>query len=226
MSARERILARIGKALDSNTAAEINIYLGAHPRGSAPPILHNLVAHFRERAMLLSSDVIEVGDDTEIPVRLANYLAEHDLPPRGVCWPAFANLPWDEANLEIAARPATSQDMVGITGTFCAIAETGTLMTLSSPQTPPSNSLLPETHVAIVDTRRIVASMEDAWDLLRQEHTVLPRAVNFISGPSRTADIEQTVTLGAHGPYRVLIILVSDSESINNAGPVEMIKIE
>jgi L-lactate dehydrogenase complex protein LldG len=61
--------------------------------------------------------------------------------------------------------------------------------------------------VAIVDPRRIVATMEDAWDLMRKEFKQPPRAVNFISGPSRTADIEQTVTLGAHGPYRVLLIL-------------------
>lgn len=208
MSARDRILARIGKALSSSTAAEIDAYLAAHPRGPAPPLLDNLVTHFRERALQLSSDVIEVADSTEIPARLAHYLAERGLPPRGVCWPVLASLPWDEANLEIAVRPADSEDLVGITGTFCAIAETGTLMTLSGPETPPGNSLLPETHVAILDTRRIVASMEDAWDLLRRECKALPRAVNFISGPSRTADIEQTVTLGAHGPYRVLVILV------------------
>ncbi len=212
MSARERILARIGKALSNGTAAEIDAYLAAHPRGPAPPLLDNLVTHFKERALQLSSDVIEVTDSTEIPVRLAHYLAERSLPSRGVCWPALGNLAWDEANLEIAVRPANSQDLVGITGTFCAIAETGTLMTLSGPETPPSNSLLPETHVAILGTRRIVASMEDAWDLLRSEYKVPPRAVNFISGPSRTADIEQTVTLGAHGPYRVLVILVPGGE--------------
>jgi L-lactate dehydrogenase complex protein LldG len=49
--------------------------------------------------------------------------------------------------------------------------------------------------------------MEEAWQLLRAELGAPPRAVNFISGPSRTADIEQTVTLGAHGPYRVHVIL-------------------
>jgi len=69
-------------------------------------------------------------------------------------------------------------------------------------------SLLPETHIAVLEAGRIVATMEQAWDRLRVERGALPRAVNFISGPSRTADIEQTVTLGAHGPYRVLIIIV------------------
>jgi L-lactate dehydrogenase complex protein LldG len=81
-------------------------------------------------------------------------------------------------------------------------------MTLSGAATPPSVSLLPETHVAVLRRARVVRSMEQAWDLLRAEHPALPRAVNFISGPSRTADIEQTLVLGAHGPYRVHIVLV------------------
>ena len=79
---------------------------------------------------------------------------------------------------------------------------------LSGEQTPPSVSLLPETHIAVVHRSRIVSKMEDAWAALRAETRELPRAVSFISGPSRTADIEQTVTLGAHGPYRVHIVLV------------------
>jgi L-lactate dehydrogenase complex protein LldG len=73
-------------------------------------------------------------------------------------------------------------------------------------------SLLPETHIAIVNVNRIVRGMEDAWALLRAEHgSAMPRAVNFISGPSRTADIEQTLVLGAHGPYRVHIVLLDAS---------------
>jgi len=80
-------------------------------------------------------------------------------------------------------------------------------MLLSGPRTPAAASLLPETHIAVLRMDRIVHGMEDAWDLLRAEHGMLPRAVNFISGPSRTADIEQTLVLGAHGPYRVHIIL-------------------
>jgi L-lactate dehydrogenase complex protein LldG len=60
----------------------------------------------------------------------------------------------------------------------------------------------------VLHKNRIVPYMEDAWALLRKEKGDLPRAVNFVSGPSRTADIEQTIVLGAHGPYRVHIVLV------------------
>jgi L-lactate dehydrogenase complex protein LldG len=117
-------------------------------------------------------------------------------------------LDWSGAAIRVEARAARDTDLVGITGAFCAIAETGTLMTLSGRDTPAAASLLPETHIAVVRKSRIVRGMEEAWQLLRDELGAPPRAVNFISGPSRTADIEQTVTLGAHGPYRVHIILV------------------
>jgi L-lactate dehydrogenase complex protein LldG len=126
-----------------------------------------------------------------------------------VCWAELAALDWRAAGIDVAVREARDTDLVGITGAFCAIAETGTLMTVSGPETPSTVSLLPETHVAVVRNSRIVRGMEEAWQLARLELGKLPRAVNFISGPSRTADIEQTVTLGAHGPYRVHVIVVA-----------------
>jgi L-lactate utilization protein LutC len=211
MSARDKILGRIRSAqalAGAGLHAEaIGSHLAQHPRGPLPPPPHNLLARFRECALKLSSDVLEAHDKLEVPMLLANYLGERKLPMRGVCWPSLAGLPWHAASLELQARPAKNDDLVGVTGAFCAIAETGTLMMLSGAETPATTSLLPETHVAVLDPGRIVATMEDAWDMLRREYKQPPRAVNFISGPSRTADIEQTVTLGAHGPYRVLVIL-------------------
>jgi L-lactate dehydrogenase complex protein LldG len=109
----------------------------------------------------------------------------------------------------VEARGARDADLVGISGCFCAVAETGTLMLCSSPATPATVSLLPETHIAVVHAARILPHMEDAWALARQELGALPRAVNFISGPSRTGDIEQTIVLGAHGPYRVHLVIVA-----------------
>ncbi len=129
---------------------------------------------------------------------------------RGVCWPALSNLDWDgRRNCDASARD-DCDDHLGMTGCYCAIAETGTLLLTTSPSSPNKTSLLPDTHVAIVNTSRIVVGMEEAWNLLRAELKQLPRACSFISGPSRTADIEQTLVIGAHGPYRVHIILVDD----------------
>jgi len=209
MNARERILGKIRNAYATNaTRPEImEQHLVQHPRGPLPPPADDLVTCFKERAIKLSSDVLETNNRADIPKLLANYLKENNLPPRGVCWSSLAELSWSAAGLEMQSRPAKNEDLVGVTGAFCAIAETGTLMLLGGADTPATTSLLPETHVAVVAPNRIVATMEDAWDLMRKELIQPPRAINFISGPSRTADIEQTVTLGAHGPYRVLLIL-------------------
>jgi len=208
MSARENILARIAKARGHAAAADIEDVIRRHPRGPIPPLEKNLAQRFGEQATKLASDVVSAAAMAAVPDLAARYLSERRLPMQAVCWPELAALDWHAAGIAVQARAARDADLVGITGVFAGIAETGTLMLLSGPQTPATVSLLPETHIAVVEKKRIVATMEDAWDRLRDEHGKLPRAVNFVSGPSRTADVEQTVTLGAHGPYRVLIIVV------------------
>lgn len=214
MSSREEILGRIRSALGRAGPAltqerrEAEEYLLRHAPGPKPRLAGDRVARFRERAQLASCTVDEVRTLDGVPQALARYLDERSLPRRAVIWPELAGLGWREQGIEVEARRAREEDPVGISGAFCAIAETGTLVLLSGPQTPASVSLVPETHVAVVLASRIVADMEQAFALLREERGVPPRAVNFVSGPSRTADIEQTVILGAHGPYRVHLILV------------------
>ena len=212
-AAREAILSRIRAAQGRSGAPDdaervaVRAYIRAHPQGPRPASDWELVTRFRERVLSLASTWDEVGAKSEIPASAARYLRENNLPLQAVCWPEFAGLDWTGNGISVEARNARGDDLVGITGAFCAIAETGTLMMTSGPRTPAAVSLLPETHIAVVSRSRIVHGMEDAWQLLRAEFEDMPRAVTFISGPSRTADIEQTVTLGAHGPYRVHIIL-------------------
>ena len=168
------------------------------------------VGRFRSRAEALSSTVIGPVALNAISETVARYLSEHRLPPAAVAWPDVARLDWTAHGIAVRPPPARPDDAVGITGAYCAIAETGTLALLSGTDTPATVSLLPETHVALVPVTRIVAHMEDCFARLRAEHGTVPRAINFVSGPSRTADIEQTVSIGAHGPYRVLIVLCED----------------
>ena len=214
MSARENILARIrarqGKPA-AQTAAEreaVRSHIQSHPGSPRPRVDWDPVARFRERALGLASTVDEVDTLAAVPAAVARYLEASGLPRAAVCWQELMALDWSGAGIRVEARAARETDLIGITGAFCAIAETGTLMTLSGRDTPATVSLLPETHIAVVRKSRIVRGMEEAWQLMRVELGAPPRAVTFISGPSRTADIEQTVTLGAHGPYRVHIVLV------------------
>jgi L-lactate dehydrogenase complex protein LldG len=192
------------------TPAAVGAHIAAHPSGPRPFSEWNPLERFRERALLLSTTLDEIADAAAVPQAVARYLDANHLSNNAVCWPELAGLDWPAAGIQIANREAVDTDLVGITAAFCAIAETGTLMLLSGADTPGATSLLPETHIAVLPVSRIVRGMEDAWALLRAERgaTAMPRAVNFISGPSRTADIEQTLVLGAHGPYRVHIVLI------------------
>jgi L-lactate dehydrogenase complex protein LldG len=216
MNPRERIFARIrelqGKP-PQPTPGEIETvrsHIAAHTRNPQPRDAWEPAVRFKERALSLASTYDEAPTLGDVPACVAAYLRERSLPMQAVCWRELVELDWASQGVAVEARSARGDDLVGITGAYCAIAETGTLVTISGTATPPSVSLLPETHIAVVHASSIVPSMEDAWARLRTDASAPPRAINFISGPSRTADIEQTVTLGAHGPYRVHIIVVMD----------------
>ncbi len=215
MGSREKILARIrhrmGRGGGGPSSAEreaLSTWLARHPRGPLPETGPDLAARFLDKAKAASCTTDRIAQEADVPAAVARYLKEAAVAGAGCVWPALAHLDWAGAGLALEPRAANGEDGVGVTGVFCAIAETGTLMLCSGRATPASASLLPETHVAVVPVRRLVAHMEDAWDLARAELGALPRAVNFVSGPSRTADIEQTIVLGAHGPARVHVVLV------------------
>jgi L-lactate dehydrogenase complex protein LldG len=228
-SSRDTVLGRVRQALGKTGAdpvamADAQAYLDAHARGPAPAFDADRILRFIRRAGDMESTVARVSHRDEIPAAVAAYLDALALAPalvaplssqlssrnphRGVCWSEFADLDWAQAGLSVEARPTVGDDRLGITGVFCAIAETGTLVVLSSADTPTATTLLPDTHVAIVSANRIVDTMEDAFALIRKERGRVPRAINMISGPSRTGDIEQTIVLGAHGPFRVHILVV------------------
>lgn len=213
-SARQAIFSRIRSAQNrpaQPTQAEHDAarqYIDQHSRGPCPDIGQDLIARFKEQALRMADTVDEVASLDGVAVAVAAYLDKIGVTRRAIAWKTLSELAWGDAGMQVEFRPPHNEDMVGITGAFCAVAETGSLMLLSGPQTYSSASLLPETHIAVVPASRIVGAMEDAFALARAEHGELPRAVNIISGPSRTGDIEQTIVLGAHGPYRVHVILV------------------
>jgi L-lactate dehydrogenase complex protein LldG len=216
-AARRAIFNRIRKAQnrpEQPTEAEreaVREYLQRHPDGPRPAIGSDLARHFEEQALRMSDTVDRVAAMAEAPAAVAKYLDAIGAAKSAIAWKTLAALAWQQAGVQVEFRPPRNEDAVGITGVFCAVAETGTLMLLSGPETFASASLLPETHVAIVPASRIVGSMEEAFKLARSERGELPRATNFISGPSRTGDIEQTIVLGAHGPYRVHVVIVQDA---------------
>lgn len=215
MSARDRILSRIRAARGGASAiteierARVDSTIRAHALGERPATNWEVLPRFRELCIRMASTYDEVATQADVPEAVARYLREKSLPLQAVAWPSIAKLDWTATGITVEGRPARGDDLVGITGTHLGVAETGTLMLLSGNETYAATSLLPETHIAIVAASRIVATMEDAWARTRDEIGELPRAVNFVSGPSRTADIEGILQIGAHGPFRVHVIVTT-----------------
>ena len=163
--------------------------------------------------------VDRVPEAGAVPGAVAEYLAQHNLPGQFVMapHPALQVLPWGERPLlQVREGRAEATDLVSVQHAFAGIAETGTLVFPSGPERPTTVNLLPDTAIAVLWTSRIVGAYEDAWDLLRAEGAAepgggfMPRNVMLVTGPSRSADVEQTLELGAHGPRRLHVVLVED----------------
>ncbi len=172
---------------------------------------------FEAMAVEQAATVTRIPNLEAVPAALADYLKSANLAPkvRLAPSPELENLPWDsQPMIEVETGRAQGSDQVSLTGAVAGIAETGTLLLASGPEAPVTLNFLPDNHVVVLKASQVVGAYENGWDRLREIYgwNALPRAVNFITGPSRTADIEQTIQLGAHGPRRLHVLLVEDTE--------------
>ena len=230
-AAREQILGSIRKArgrgpLDEVTRAKLEKRLQARERGTVPARVARdpaaLVDLFVANAEALSATVDRVDAAADVPAAVADYLARENLPAslRAAPEPEIEAIPWSERPaLTVNYGRSYGSDEVGLAPALAAVAETGTLMLRSGTHRPTTLNFLPDTHIVVLRASRMVGPYEDAWDRLRAEGP-MPRTVNFITGPSRTADIEQTIQLGAHGPRRLHIVLIMDGGKGGDGGTV------
>jgi L-lactate dehydrogenase complex protein LldG len=146
-----------------------------------------------------------------LPEAVAAQLRENGLPlrVRAGADPIFDALRAGSGGLEILPGPAEAGDAVGLSHAIAGAAETGTLFLVSGAENPSTINFLPENHLIVILASDIAGSYEDGWAKLRSLHGSgnMPRTVNLISGPSRTADIEQTIVMGAHGPKALLVLI-------------------
>jgi L-lactate dehydrogenase complex protein LldG len=167
----------------------------------------DLFTHYAEREF---ATVARLGSYQEIPEAVVSYLAAQNIAPAIVvaAHPTLLSVPFDmKPMLDVRYGVSGPEDLVSVQAAFAGIAETGTLMLPSGPTRPTSNNLLPDTAIVVLPAAFIVGSYEDAFDALR-DTGAMPRNVMLVTGPSRSADIEQTLELGAHGPRRLHVLIV------------------
>lgn len=239
---REATLAAIRRALgrgpvDAATEAALRARLAQPPvnllpaRGQLDPEAR--LALFRTMAEEVSATVDRVADAAAVPEAVAAYLTRMNLPAGIVASPdpALDRYPWDRRPmLKLRRGVPEAADPVGLTEAVAGVAETGSVAVHSGPDLPITLNVLPETHIVLLPADRVVGAMEQAWALLRRRFAAtggdpadwaaaMPRSVMFITGPSRSADIEQTLQLGAHGPRHLHIILIGDPGRDPEPGP-------
>lgn len=191
-------------------------------RADLPP--SQVIDLFQAMAEGVFATVDRVADMDAVPNALTDYLKRENLPAQVVMAPdaTLNGAPWEsQPLLEIRRGVPVESDMVSVTSAPAAVAETGTLAMFSGPDHPSTLNFLPETHIVVLPANRIGKNYEDVWDLIRARIAdgesgldgLMPRTVNFITGPSRSGDIEQTLLLGAHGPRRLHIILVDPDDT-------------
>jgi L-lactate dehydrogenase complex protein LldG len=186
------------------------------PASAQPENRKAAVAQFAAMAEKAAATVARVRALIELPGAVVDYLRGHNLPMRAARAPdpLLDAARWERRKtLDLRKGRAEAFDEVSISLAWRGVAETGTLVMISGEGTPTTLNFLPETEIVILPADRIVGSYEEALAPMRSNGATaqsLPRIVNFITGPSRSADIEQTLQLGAHGPRRLHIIIVDD----------------
>lgn len=224
---REQVLTAIRRALkrgplEGEDRAALERRTAEHPRGPVPSRAQlgpqetlDLFVQMAEEAAATTRRLQEWG---EVPQAVLAYLKSRNEPAavRIAPHPDLTGLDWQDGApmLSVDQGRGEPDTNVGVSRAFAGVAETGTLLLYSRGESPTTLNFLPATHIVAVDAKEVVGGFEDAWDRLRAAIGGVenwPRTVNLITGPSRTADIEQTLQLGAHGPMNLHVLLIGDA---------------
>ena len=217
---RDAILGNIRRSLKRQQPADVaalEARLAAPPEGPIPArgqIPRGArIDLFLDMARRAAATVARIASPDDVPDAVAAYLAKENLPARLKLAPdpRLQGLPWAKRPLiEISAGRSHGEDAVSLCRAEAGIAETGTLMLASGPESPTTLNFLPDTEIVLLPADAVVGGMEEAWRILRGRFPpqTLPRTVNLVTGPSRSADIGLKLQLGAHGPRRLHILVV------------------
>jgi L-lactate dehydrogenase complex protein LldG len=222
MNARANILAKVKKSLsapadDAARAATVAARIKDAPTGILPARAQlpdeERIAVFVKYAEKYNATVARIASIDALPKEVSTYLKSRNLPAsvRMGADPLLTGAGWDsERTLEIKTGPSDGSDLAGVSHARAGVAETGTLVLASGPDNPVTITFLPEHHIVAVKASDIGATMEEAFEGIRQTYGkgTMPRTVNMVTGPSRSGDIEQTILLGAHGPRALHIVIV------------------
>ncbi|MFA7343432.1 MAG: LUD domain-containing protein [Terrimicrobiaceae bacterium] len=226
---REKILRRIREALSVKAPARHLVHTEnrGHPgetgstivpaTGWLPPVPDSpigLLALFEKNSLDLKTDVRRCTDAAAVVSELAALALENRWQSVGSHHFALGNEAVSALGLPVVftdqpyETAALERCDAGVSGCECLVAQTGGILVTSASAGGRVLSVLPPHHVVIASACQMVGDLSDAFDVLRKTHESPPSFASFITGPSRTGDIERILVLGAHGPKKLTVLLV------------------
>lgn len=210
---RDQILNNISQNTVNDLKGSVKAAYQQLVKHDLPKINKTLIENFEFQLASLSGQVTRIQSKDQIPAVVENHIKQHQLRKEllisndSIC----QNLSWSSA-IKTSFKKAEDNDQIALSCAYAGVAETGSIVMVSSPNTPTTHNFLVSDHIVLLKASRIVSHLETVWREIQDNHSpVMPRTINVLTGPSRTGDVEQTIQLGAHGPIRFhVIILLGD----------------
>lgn len=209
MDSRDEIFQRVRAALGRK--------LGQKPQPPPEPLLRirsqsvaSQIARFQSALQALGGTVTVVPTFSAARDAVENLLAGQSAVASNHPFLERCGIPGARFTDPAELRNACATAAAGITSAYCLLAETGTIVLRACPEEPRLLSLLPPVHIAVVPADRLLGNLDEMLSLLPRP-VASSSAMVFVTGPSRTGDIEQFLVRGVHGPGDVHVILVRET---------------
>lgn len=198
--AREQILAKLEQGRREPLPAPDDYVAPA----ATPDALSRFTAKLEK--VFATHELVSSADNVTRAV--TNYLQQHNAGTQLVVTQSVRDSGLlHEQGFDAVAAPTRGNELNAIAMAYAGIAETGTLAMLSDAGSPVTTNFLPDNFICLLRVSDILNDMEALWSRMASEGRAMPRTVNLVTGASRTADVEQIIQMGAHGPRRLHVLL-------------------
>lgn len=203
---RESILSKLPNHSDRSTT------LSLRPQELADQSNNELCDHFCRVLNAHNTITKTVSNIEDVPQVVSEYLTPltQTATLYGGKQPNLSNLNWAEFNLSWSNKKFLDDGQVAFAVANYGVADTGTVVIMESEDNPTQNNFLAEHHIVLIKKSTIHPYSEDVWQHIQTNSNALPRTINFISGPSSSADVGMKLEYGAHGPRSLLIIILDN----------------
>jgi len=214
-SARTELMGKLRREAGNASPEQIKATLNSLGKAPAPTLPAQCLYESFLVNVLKNQGTVDCASDRSSAISaVARHLHEHFRTRKLVAGndPRLAAMPWRDGGLLPRFGAAEQGESASLSYAKLGVAETGSIVTYTGRDNPAANNLLVEVHIVLLDASDLVANLDDAWRRIGadMEKSGRPRGVNFISGPSSTADINAQLVMGAHGPRGWHVILMGD----------------